>query len=189
MPCGRQESTYISHSVVWLLMSWLCIRSNSIDLVLESLALALEGLKDKTTYTQGLITILQTSAISFRVYCLSLIKLIYYLMKATYLSVCFLMKQWVSFLFFIFKERGRKLEVYGWIHNWKWTDNITTTKTNKNMYIFYGIYYPDSKVHGANMGPIWGRQDPGGPHVGPMNFAIWASILLTWSWWFNAVNP
>ena len=33
--------------------------------------------------------------------------------------------------------------------------------------------YPNSKVHGANMGPIWGRQDPGGPHVGPMNFAIW----------------
>ena len=32
--------------------------------------------------------------------------------------------------------------------------------------------YPDSKVHGANMGAIWGRQDPGGPHVGPMNFAI-----------------
>ena len=32
----------------------------------------------------------------------------------------------------------------------------------------------DSKVHGANMGPIWGRQDLGGPHVGPMNFAIWA---------------
>ena len=32
---------------------------------------------------------------------------------------------------------------------------------------------PDSKVPGANMGPIWGRQDPGGPHVGPMNFAIW----------------
>ena len=33
-------------------------------------------------------------------------------------------------------------------------------------------YVPDSKVHEANMGPIWGRQDPGGPHVGPMNFAI-----------------
>ena len=30
-----------------------------------------------------------------------------------------------------------------------------------------------SKVHGANMGPIWGRQEPGGLHVGPMNFAIW----------------
>ena len=33
----------------------------------------------------------------------------------------------------------------------------------------------DSKVHGANMGPIWGRQDPGGPYIGPMNFAIWVS--------------
>ena len=24
------------------------------------------------------------------------------------------------------------------------------------------------------MGPFWGRQDPGGPNVGPMNFATWA---------------
>ena len=23
------------------------------------------------------------------------------------------------------------------------------------------------------MGPTWGRQDPGGPHVGPMNLATW----------------
>ena len=36
----------------------------------------------------------------------------------------------------------------------------------------YQYSSPDSKVHGANMGPIWGRQDPGGVHVGPMNFAI-----------------
>ena len=35
---------------------------------------------------------------------------------------------------------------------------------------------PDSKIRGANMGPIWDRQDPGGPHVGPMNFNIWVSI-------------
>ena len=26
------------------------------------------------------------------------------------------------------------------------------------------------------MGPIWGQQDPDGPHVGPMNFAIWVII-------------
>ena len=26
---------------------------------------------------------------------------------------------------------------------------------------------PDIKVHGANMGTFLGRQDPGGPHVGP----------------------
>ena len=31
---------------------------------------------------------------------------------------------------------------------------------------------PDSKIHGANMGPIWGRQDPCVPHVGPMNLVI-----------------
>ena len=30
---------------------------------------------------------------------------------------------------------------------------------------------PDSKVHWANMGPIWGRQDPGGPHE-----LCWVSI-------------
>ena len=39
--------------------------------------------------------------------------------------------------------------------------------------------FPDCKVHGSNMGPIWGRQDPGGPHVGPMNFAIWVNLKLT----------
>ena len=37
-------------------------------------------------------------------------------------------------------------------------------------------HFPDSRVHGANIGPIWGRRDPGGPHVGPMNFAIWVSF-------------
>ena len=33
--------------------------------------------------------------------------------------------------------------------------------------------YPDRKVYGANMGPTWGRQNPGGPHVGHVNLAIW----------------
>ena len=42
----------------------------------------------------------------------------------------------------------------------------------------FGVHLDqDSKVHGANMGPIWGRQDPGGPHVGPMNFAIWGRLV------------
>ena len=45
------------------------------------------------------------------------------------------------------------------------TVNLSCADINVNI--------PDSKVHGDNMGPIWGRQDPGGPHVGPMNFAIW----------------
>ena len=31
---------------------------------------------------------------------------------------------------------------------------------------------PDSKVHGAKMGPTWVLSAPGEPHVGPMNLAI-----------------
>ena len=33
-----------------------------------------------------------------------------------------------------------------------------------------------AKVHEANMGPIWGRQDPVEPHVCPKNLAIWVVI-------------
>ena len=33
------------------------------------------------------------------------------------------------------------------------------------------------------MGPIWGRQDPGGPHVGPMNIAI--RDIFPFSEWYN----
>ena len=29
--------------------------------------------------------------------------------------------------------------------------------------LIYG-HIPDNKVHGVIMGPIWSRQDPGGPH-------------------------
>ena len=32
--------------------------------------------------------------------------------------------------------------------------------------------YPDSKIHGAKMGPTWVLWGPDGPHVGPMNLAI-----------------
>ena len=37
----------------------------------------------------------------------------------------------------------------------------------------------DSKVHGANMGPIWVLLAPDGRHVGPMNFVIWVCALTT----------
>ena len=42
--------------------------------------------------------------------------------------------------------------------------------------------FPDSKVHGAYMGPTQGRQDTSGPHVGSMIPAIWdwaAEIVVT----------
>ena len=32
--------------------------------------------------------------------------------------------------------------------------------------------------HGAHLG----QQDPGGPHVGPMNLAIWVVLLLSYIW-------
>ena len=46
--------------------------------------------------------------------------------------------------------------------------NESQTVTNS-----YGLFeFPDSKVHGAYMGPTWGRQDPSGSLVGPMKLAI-----------------
>ena len=52
------------------------------------------------------------------------------------------------------------------------------------------ISTPDSKVHGANMGPIWGRQDPGGPNVGAMNFAIGdlSHIYYTRECFYNIIS-
>ena len=41
------------------------------------------------------------------------------------------------------------------------------------------ITFPDSKVHGANMGPTWVLLAHDGPHVGPMNLAI-GVVMMTW---------
>ena len=41
------------------------------------------------------------------------------------------------------------------------------------------INVPDSKVHGANMGPTWVLSAPDGPHVGPMNLAIRGFVWST----------
>ena len=39
--------------------------------------------------------------------------------------------------------------------------------------VTHAIYrYTESKVHGANMGPIWGRKGPCGLRVGPVNLDI-----------------
>ena len=42
-----------------------------------------------------------------------------------------------------------------------------------------GHLYPDSKVHGANMGPTWVLSAPDGPHVGLMNLAIRVGTAVT----------
>ena len=48
-----------------------------------------------------------------------------------------------------------------------------------------GVWYnkaahdiPNSKVHAANMGPTWGRQDPDRPHVGHVILALWDNIRM-----------
>ena len=50
-----------------------------------------------------------------------------------------------------------------------WTHYIDAWKAN-----------PDSKVHGANMGPTWDLSAPDGPHVGPLNLAIRAMFDVVW---------
>ena len=40
---------------------------------------------------------------------------------------------------------------------------------------------PVGKVREAYMGPTWGRQDPGGPHVGTMNLVI-RDVYVASSW-------
>ena len=47
---------------------------------------------------------------------------------------------------------------------------------------------PYSKVRGASMGPIWGRQDPIGPHVGPMNFATWDARAMCYFCGYKTVT-
>ena len=42
----------------------------------------------------------------------------------------------------------------------------------KNPLAFHCSGNPDSKAHGANMGPTWVLSSPGRPHVGPINLAI-----------------
>ena len=57
------------------------------------------------------------------------------------------------------------------------------------LYINFTIQeiYPDSKVHGANMGPTWVLSAPIGPHVGPMNLAIRVNTVATVS--ANVLSP
>ena len=66
------------------------------------------------------------------------------------------------------------IQVFGTLHQAS-IDALQVDGLGNNVIHTLVRHAPDSQVHGANMGSIWGRQDPGGPHVGPMNFAIWSS--------------
>ena len=67
--------------------------------------------------------------------------------------------------------------------DWLWSDvcGKRVNKTQKKLISLSEIVDrnalpPYNKVHGANTGPTWGRQYPGGPDAGPMNLAIWDGI-------------
>ena len=74
--------------------------------------------------------------------------------------MCFL------FIFIFFFEKAKTSASY--IVNTMATDFIWNQGINSSLI---------ARFMGANMGPIWGRQDPSGPHVGPMNIAVW--VILT----------
>ena len=70
---------------------------------------------------------------------------------------------------------------------WNWprkTNILPALKIPKAEY----ATIPDSKIYWANMGPIWGRQDPGGPHVGSMNFAIWDAFPVYHAIFFSVLK-
>ena len=56
--------------------------------------------------------------------------------------------------------------------------HFSYTLTSQSVLVALVIVIPDSKVHVANMGPTWVLSAPDGPHVGPMNFAIWDTIWM-----------
>ena len=65
---------------------------------------------------------------------------------------------------------------YNWIHLTFYGPVITRHYNTTVLSTVLTKGTPDSKVHGANMGPIWDRQDPAVPHVGPMNLVLWDLI-------------
>ena len=57
--------------------------------------------------------------------------------------------------------------------NWKyWLNHDVGIENWFSMWRPILAPYPDSKVHGANMGPTWVLSAPGRPHAGPINLAI-----------------
>ena len=74
------------------------------------------------------------------------------------------------------------------LHRLAWVDSLallTIKQLEKNI-VTYNLgssntrdTTPERKVHGANMGPIWGRQDPGRHHEIIMNMKLLLSGTIT----------
>ena len=102
---------------------------------------------------------------------------------------------WYGSVFFLWRTEGKRPQWgFGdvfciftvWINNVlpsPWMCNVCQIVLRYIECLLYNAG-PDSKVHGANMGPTWVLSAPSGPHVGLMNLAIWGWIVgvLTLSW-------
>ena len=64
--------------------------------------------------------------------------------------------------------------------NWAKDHNISSLFSYSHVNL---TNFPESKVHGANMGPTWVLSAPDGPHVGPMNLAIWVKKSCEYAPW------
>ena len=83
------------------------------------------------------------------------------------LTLCWLANRELSY-HHVGSYRYDNLRCHPWRQNYQWK------------------LFPNSKVHWTNMEPIWGRQDPCWPHVGPMNFSIWVGFSVYrpyYLWW------
>ena len=56
--------------------------------------------------------------------------------------------------------------------------HVPRTRSPRKYPLIARFMGPTWGPYGANMGSIWGRQDPDGSHVGPMNFVIWVYIPI-----------
>ena len=73
----------------------------------------------------------------------------------------------------------KKYHSHPWISNQSAPDEVQTVRPNYARWLPNRTSHrmplgtvPDGKVHEAYMGPTWGRKDPGGSHVGPMNISL-----------------
>ena len=64
-------------------------------------------------------------------------------------------------------------KVYSFTNRLSRRNNTLPQMTPGHKVDMYPTGIPDSKVRGANMGPTWVQSAPDGPHVGPINLAIW----------------
>ena len=60
---------------------------------------------------------------------------------------------------------------------------LSFVSSKSDLVAAFVIAVPESKVHGANIGPTWVLSAPDGPHVGLMNFAIRGAIWNIIKYW------